>query len=281
MTIRIVTDSTADLPEEVCAEHHLTVIPLYVNIEGRSYLDGVELSRKEFYEGLPRYAATPTTSAPGTGVFLQAYQKLADEGASGILTIHIAASLSNTFSVAQLAAEEMRGIPVTVFDGGQITLGTGLLALEAAKAAQAGASMDDIVALLRDLTTHTHSFAALDTVQFLRRSGRLSALQFALGTLLQIKPLLKMHQGEIGLERVRTSSRAVERLIELANELGSLEHVSVVHTHAPERAEALRQRWPELFPSGQPSFTAEVTPVIGAHVGPGAVGLVCIKARSS
>ena len=279
MPIRIVADSTCDLPESVVADYGITVIPAYINIGGQSYLDGVELSRQEFYERLPDYEPLPTTSVPGLGTFDQVYEQLAAEGADEILSIHISVSLSAFVNVARSVAESTDVVPVTVFDSGQLTLGTGLLVLEAAQAAAAGSSVPEIVALLEEKALRTYSFAALDTLEFLRRSGRVSGIQAGLGTLLKIKPLLKMHNGEIEMETVRTRRRAIERLIELVSDLGPLAELALVHTHAPDRAEALRQQALHLFPEGKVPFSVEVTPVIGAHVGPGAVGFACTTAR--
>ncbi len=280
MPVRIVTDSTCDLPEELIAQHDIRVVPLYVNIGDQSYLDGVELSREAFYTQLPDYPIPPTTSVPGPDVLRLIYEELAAEGASEIVSIHIAESLSAFANTARLAARTTQAVPVTVFDGGQITVGTGLLALAAAKAAAAGQSAAEIVARLQDLRRRTHAFAALDTLEFLRRSGRLSRLQFGLGALLSVKPLLKMHDGKVNMERVRTSNRAMERLIGLVEELGPLEELAVVHTNAVDKAEALRQQAQRLFRAGADPLFAWVTPVIGAHVGPGAVGLVAISRKT-
>jgi len=277
MSIRIVTDSNCDLPESLIATHKIGVVPLQVNIGGKSFLDGVELARSEFYDNLPQYQSFPTTSVPSPGQFRDMYNSLAAAGATEILSIHIAVSLSAVVNSARLGAEQA-DVPVRVLDSGQLTLGTGLLALEAAGAAAQGHSMDEIVFLVESKAARTHSFAALDTLEFLRRSGRLSRLQSSLASVLRIKPLLKMHCGEMGMERVRTRRRAVERLIELVTELGPLEHLALVHTHAAERAEALRQKAIHLFPNPADVLSAEVTPVIGAHVGPGSVGLVAIAA---
>ncbi len=279
MSIRIVTDSNCDLPEEVVAEYGITVMPLYINIGKKSYLDGVEMSRKDFYEGLPHFKHHPMTSVPGPGTFVKLYERLAAEGATEILAIHIASSLSAMTNSARLAAEEWRTLPVTVFDSGNLTLGTGLQAVGAAQAAAAGRSMAEIVASLRDQAARTYSFAALDTLEYLRRSGRLTRFQSSLGSVLQVKPLLKMHDGEMDMERVRTRNGATGRLVELVSELGPLEELALVHTHAPERADALRGQAQDLFPSGRVPLSAEVTPVIGVHVGPGAVGFVAVKAR--
>ena len=280
MSIRIVTDSHCDLPAEIVQEYSIVVIPMYVNIGTESYLDGVELSREDFYEGLPDFDSHPMTSVPGPGVFVEAFDALASEGASEILCIHMARSLSAMANSAQLAAEQWNKLPVTVFDSGNLTLGTGLQVVAAAKAAAEGRSMAEIVALLEDQASRTYCFAALDTVEFLRRSGRLTRFQWGLASVLQIKPILKMNDGEFDMERVRTRKAALDRVLELLEGLGPLEDLALVHTHAPEEAKALGRRASHLVPEGASSLSAEVTPVIGAHIGPGVVGFIAIQARS-
>ena len=277
MSIRIVTDSNCDLPSEIISRNGITVVPLYINIGSKSYLDGVELSRQEFYRNLPGYDQHPTTSVPGQGKFQEVYDRLAGEGATEILSIHIAVSLSAVLNSARLGAQQSP-VPVTVLDSEQLTLGTGLQVLAAAEAAAAGAPMQEILALVEDQRGRTHTFAALDTVEFLRRSGRLSRFQSSLASVLSIKPLLKMHRGEMDMERVRTRRRSVQRLMELVSDLGPLEHLALVHTGAPGRARALHQQAFNLFPVGKEIMSAEVTPVIGAHVGPGAVGFAAVQA---
>jgi DegV family protein with EDD domain len=244
MSIRIVTDSNCDLLQATVDEYGITVVPFYINIGTRSYLDVVELSRADFYQGLPNFEAQPMTSVPGPGTYVEVYEKLAAEGATGILAIHISASLSAMINSARLAAEEWQRLPVTLFDSGNLTLGTGFQVLAAAQAAAEGRSMAEIVALLQDLSARTYSFAAFDTVEFLRRSGRLTRFQWGLASLLQIKPLLKMYGGELEMERVVTSAKAQARLLELISELGPLERLAVVHTHAPDRAEAVLAEYP-------------------------------------
>ena len=270
MTIRVVTDSTCDLPESVVRDYGITIIPLYVNFGASSYLDGVELSRREFYEMLPNAETFPTTAVPG----------LAAQGATEIVSIHIAATLSATCDVARKAAEETESIPVTVFDPGQVTLGTGFAALAAADAVAEGKSVPEIVAQLEDMAPRTHSYAALDTVDFLRRSGRLTAIQYGLSTILSIKPLIMMHNGELSSERVRTGQGCLDRMIELVKGLGPLEQLALVHTNASEKAERLYEKTRDLFPSDEAPFSTNVTPIIGAHVGPNAVGMVAVASEA-
>jgi DegV family protein with EDD domain len=277
MSIRIVTDSTCDLPAEVVAEHGITVVPLYINVGDKGYLDGVDMSREEFYERLPEFDPPPTTATPGPRRFQEAYEKLADEGATEVLSIHISISLSATVDSARLGAQETKAVPVTVFDSRQLTLGTGFQVLEAAKAAVLGKSMDEILAVLDDLASRSHVFAALDTLEFLRRSGRMNWAMATLGSWLQVKPLLRMHDGNPTADRVRTAEAAMKRLVQWLTELVPLERVALVHSHAAERAQELLGRVRNLLPHGD-VMSVEITPVLGAHLGPGAVGFACVTA---
>ena len=279
MSIKIVTDSNCDLPAELVARHGITVVPLYINIGKKSYLDGVEMTHEEFYEGLPHFESHPTTSVPGPGQFVQVYEQLAQAGATGIISIHIGGALSAMVAVARLAAEEVKSVPVAVFDSGQLTLGTGLLAVRAAEAAAEGRPMGEIMATLEEQAARTHCIAALDTLEYLRRSGRLSRFQSSLGSVLQIKPILRMHAGEFDMERVRTRNGASARLLEVVTQLAPFEKLTLVHTHAPDKAQLLRQKASHLFPDDEEPMVAEVTPVIGTHIGPGAAGFVAIQAR--
>jgi len=279
VTIKIVTDSSCDLPADLVARYGITVVPLYINIGKKSYLDGIEMTHDQFYEGLPHFESHPTTSAPGPGQLVKVYEQLAHAGASEIISIHIGSALSAVMSVARLAAEETKSVPVTVFDSGQLTLGTGLLALTAAKAAAEGRSLSDIVGALENQASRTHCIAFLDTLEYLRRSGRLSRFQSSLGSVLQIKPVLRMHSGEFDMERVRTRNGAASRVVELVNQLAPFEEVTLVHTHAPQKVALLRQQASHLFRPGEEPMVAEVTPLIGTHIGPGAAGFVVVQAR--
>lgn len=279
MSVRIVTDSNCDLPATIIDRYKIAVIPFYINIGRQSYLDGVDMSRAQFYEGLPHFHHHPMTSVPGPGTLVKMFEALAEEGATEILAIHISSSLSAMVNSARLAAEEFDTVPVTVFDSGNLTLGTGLQVVAAAKSAAQGRTMAEILADLQDMSQRTYCFAALETVEFLRRSGRLTRFQSGLASVLQIKPLLKMNAGNYDMERVRTNNGATQRLLDLTEALGPLEQLAVVHTHKQERADALREQARHLFPKEAVTFSAEVTPVIGTHIGPGAAGFVAVQAR--
>lgn len=277
MTIRIVTDSTCDLPAELAEAHSITVIPTYINLGQESYLDGVELARQEFYERQPQLEVPATTAAPPIGVFADTYKELANEGATAILSIHLATSLSGVLNSARLGAEAVEEVEVTLFDSQQITMGLGFLALRAARLAEKGRSMADIVTHLQDDVGRTHVFAMLDTLEYLRRSGRVGWAEFGVGTLLRIKPLIQVHCSEVhSLEKVRTQGRALKHLLQHVSDLGPLKELALLHTANPEGVRSLRQEAQHLFPEDYEPVSVEVTPTIGVHVGPGALGFACI-----
>jgi DegV family protein with EDD domain len=280
MDVRIVTDSTCDLPAETIAACGIHVIPLYINVGNQGYLDGIDISREEFYTRLPNFSTHPSTAVPSTQRFVAAYNTLADEGASEVLSIHISTKLSGVLDVASIAAQETTSTHVIVFDSRQLSLGTGFLVETAAKMAADGSSVDQILDTLNDQVQRTRVFAALDTLEFLKRSGRMNRYLAGLATLLQIKPIMIMHDGKPGSERVRTQDRAMKRVVEMLAAAGPLERVAMVHTHASQEALAnLRSRAAYLLPQGS-ILTLEITPVIGAHIGPGAVGFALVQASN-
>jgi DegV family protein with EDD domain len=278
MTVRIVTDSTCDLPADTIERYRIHVIPLYINVGNRGYLDGIDISREEFYTRLPFFSTHPSTAVPSTERFTAAYNALADEGASEVLSIHISPLLSGVLDIASIAAQETTSTHVTVFDSQQLSLGTGFLVETAAKMADEGRSRAEILQAIHDLARRTRVFAALDTLEFLKRSGRMNRYMAGLAALLQIKPIMTMHDGKPGSERVRTQDHALKRLVEMLAAAGPLERVAMVHTHAsPEILAGLRSMAAHLLPPG-PILTVDITPVIGTHIGPGAAGFAIVQA---
>jgi len=277
MVIKIVTDSTCDIPPSLAAEYDITVIPCYINFANESFLDGIDLSREQFYQKLPGCKSLPTTSSPGIGTFIQAYQRLAAAGASGIISIHVPESLSNVVNIAKLAAESIEEIPVAVVDSGQLSMGIGYQAIAAARTAADGKSMPEILALLKDIMRRTYVLATLDTLEYLHRSGRLNRVQANLGALLNIKPFVKLHNDQVRLEPVRTFRKSLDRLVNGIGMLGPLEDIIFLHTHAAEKAQYLMAITQFLLPPGKTALLTEASPVIGTHLGPGAVGVACVK----
>ena len=278
MTIRIVTDSTCDLPDEIVKALNITVVPLYINVGDKGYLDGVDVSRQEFYLNLPHYSTHPTTGTPGMDTFQKVYKKIAQEGASQILSVHISESLSATVDVARNAAQQFSDVPVTVLDSQQLSLGTGFQVEAAARLAKEGKGLTEILAAIEDLASRTFVAAALDTLDFLRRSGRMNAIMASLGSLLQLKPILTMFKGEPGSERVRTASKAFQRLAAMLEARQPIERFAMLHTNAPEAAENFRKHIADFIPE-DPTYSMDITPVIGAHIGPGAVGFSIISKK--
>lgn len=277
MDIRIVTDSTCDLPEHLVDKYDITVIPLHIQQGGNTYLDGVNLTREQFYEQLPTFNPAPKTAAPGPDVFKQAWDKLSDTGAKAILSIHISESLSATVNSARIAAEQFTRIPVTVLDSSQLSLGMGFIVEKAAQMSQPGKKMEEILASLGEVMKRTYVFASLHTLEYLRRSGRMHFAVARLGELLQIKPLLHMHQGKPVAHRARTQRRATERLLEWLKEYAPYERLAIVHAGVPEEAKAMLERIRDFLPTGGDVPIVQITPVLGAHLGIGALGFACIS----
>jgi DegV family protein with EDD domain len=276
MNIRIVTDSTCDLPEEIVRQQAITVVPMYINVNEKSYLDGVDLTRDEFYAQLPGYFPAPKTATPSIETFIQAYEHLAEEGAQAILSIHISETLSATVNSARAAAERFTRIPVTVLDSTQLSLGLGFLVEKAAQMAQAGKKMEEIVSALQELMKRTYVFAALKTLEYLRRSGRMNFAIARFGEILQIKPLLHMNMGKATAVRTRTQKRATEQLLAWLDEYAPYEKLAIVHAGIREEAENLYEQVRSYFPQGVVSIV-QITPVLGAHLGIGALGFACIS----
>jgi DegV family protein with EDD domain len=276
MSIRVVTDSTCDLPQNVIQELGITVIPLYINFGDEGYLDGVEITRKDFYTNLPNYPIHPTTGTPGVDSFTKTYARLASEGATQIISIHISKSLSATVEVAESAAKAFDQAPVLFRDSQQLSIGTGFQVETAARMAMEGKTLDEITMTLNDLTGRTLVAAGIDTLEYLRRSGRMNRFMTGIGSLLQLKPILTMKNGLPGTERVRTSARAEARLIEILEERQPLERFAMLHTNAPEKAMQFHSRISDFLPETE-VVSMDITPVIGAHIGPGAIGYALIS----
>ncbi len=275
--VRIVTDSTSDLPPEVAARLRISVVPAYVQIGNRSYRDEPSsggLSREEFYAQLPTMQAVPTTSVPPAHEFATAYRDLVGE-ADEVIAIVVSASLSGMYNVAHLGAQETPELKVYVVDSEQITMGLGWMAIAAAEAAADGQSAQEILALVEDMKPRVRVFAMLDTLEYLRRSGRVSWARAKAAQILRIKPIVEVLLSKVrDLGRTRTRHRAIERLVELTRALGPLERLAILHTYAPE-LEDLRRRLADLC-SPSHFLTVAVTTIIGTHVGPRGLGVAAV-----
>ena len=276
--VLIVTDSTADVPPDLAADLGITVVPAYIQVGTRSYRDGVDLSREEFYAQLPAMETTPTTAVPPVEDFAKAFRQLR-VCADGLVAITVSGRLSGMYNVATLAAREVAGgQDIRVVDSGQVSMGLGLIVIAAARAAAAGAGVEEIAALVDDISHRVHVYAVLDTVEYLRRSGRVSWARAKAVEILRVKPVIGLAQGQVHqLGRVRTMHQAVDRLVRLCRALGSLEQLAVLHTCSP-LVDELRRRLAVCHPIEE-LLTVVVTTTIGAHVGPRGLGMAAVSVK--
>jgi DegV family protein with EDD domain len=273
--VSIVTDSIADVPGTDQERLKITVVPAVVTLDGETYQDGVDLSRAEFYRRLPHLKTPATTAAPSPVRFEEAYERLFARGAKSILSIHIPSKLSGLFNVVTQAAKPF-GDRVKVFDSGQLSLACGYLAIEAAQVAQDGGTIEMAIERARKVRDNVRLIAFIDNLAFLKRSGRINWLTAGLGNLLKVKLLLEVRDGVIGrLGQIRTRRKALNQLEKTAETWGPLERLAVPHTVIPDIAADFAKRLEHL--SDQKPITLDATTAIGAHIGPGALGITCMK----
>jgi DegV family protein with EDD domain len=274
--VKIVVDSTVDLPPEMMAELDITVVPCLVRFGGQTFREGVDITRAEFFARLQTGPHFPSTAAPAPGIFEDTYRRLAAE-AEAVVSIHLSSQHSGIFNSARLGAEAVAGsLRVVPVDSGQISLGMGLMAMVAAEAARDGASLAEVLNILDDLKPRTHLFAIPSTLDNLRRSGRITQIVARLGNLLRIKPILHVHQGQVLLqERVHSGGRAQQHLIQTVRSMAPFERVVLAHIQQPEAAQTLGHALADLLPPG--TFTYEAGVIIGIHVGVGTVGIALIR----
>ena len=280
MKLGIVTDSTSDLPQQIIDEHEIEVVPAVLVLDGQSYADGKGISREEYYTRLPDMKQPPTTASPSTGDFAERFQKLFDAGCDHILSIHAAVELTAIVSVARLAAHDFRE-RITVLDSGSLSLGLGFQVLAAVQAKLDNLSLEGILEAIRSTRQRTKVIAALDTMEYLRRSGRVPGAVAALGGLLRIKPVVELLNGEVKpISAVRTTRQAGERIYNALRELGPLERLAILHTNAEQRARQLLDELMQTVSQAIPRdiLMVNVTTVIGTHVGPNGLGFAAVKA---
>ncbi|MFE5739393.1 DegV family protein [Streptomyces celluloflavus] len=277
--VAIVTDSTAYLPRAALERHQITAVPLTVVLGDQALEEGTEISARSVAQALQKRRPV-TTSRPSPAAFAETYRTVAAAGASGIVSLHLSAEVSGTYDAAVLAAKEAP-VPVRVVDTGMVAMALGFCALAAAETAEAGGDVDEAVAAAEKRAEGTAAYFYVDTLDYLRRGGRIGAAQALLGSALAVKPILQLADGRIELlEKVRTASKAIARLEELAAERAGVGEVDIAvhHLAAAERADALAERLRERVPGLRELHVSEVGAVIGAHTGPGLLGAV-VSAR--
>lgn len=273
--VAIVTDSTAYLPASALSQHRIDVVPLTVVFGDRALEEGTEISARSLADSL-RERRPVTTSRPSPAVFAERYRTVAEAGAEGIVSLHLSSEISGTYDAAVVAARESP-VPVRVVDSGVVAMALGFCALEAARTAEGGGSLDEAVAAAEKRAEGISAYFYVDTLDYLRRGGRIGAAQKLFGSALAVKPLLELADGRIGmLEKVRTASKAIARLEEIVVERAGDANVDIAvhHLAAPERAEQLAEHLRERVPGLGEMHVSEVGAVIGAHTGPGLLGTV-------
>ncbi len=281
MSIHIVTDSPSDIPAAVLETLPITVVPVYITLNGKSYMDNIDLSRLEFYQSLPESNPHPKTAAPSPEQFIKVYDEIADKGATVIFSIHIDGTLSATIQSAQSAAKEYSRIPVHVIDSGALTLAEGLIVIKAAQAAQEGKTEEEVLALIESTIPRAYAYAKLDTIDYLLRGGRMSSIQHSVVSLLGIKPILKMNNHISKMEIARTKRKAFEKVLQTAlTNFPKAEAIGITHANVPDQVESLLAGLAEKCPDLPEPYVCEVTPALGAHVGPGSLCVSWIASPS-
>lgn len=274
--VRIVTDSACDLPEDVVAEHDIEIVPLTIRFGDTEYVDRVELSVEDFYAKLATSEKLPETAAPSPGQFEQTFRKVAGDGADAVVCVTISAALSATMEAAQQAARAVKDeIEVEVVDSAAITAGLGIVVVEAARAAEGGASAGEVAAVARDVSRRHHVIGALDTLENLKKGGRIGGAQAMLGSMLSIKPMLDLSTGvveEAGKQRTRR--KAMAWLRDRAMQLGEVDHLTVCDGGAPDVDEFIEMLAPRYAPDDL--RRSPVGAVIGTHGGPRILGLAWV-----
>ena len=279
MAVKIVTDSLGDIPSNVAEELGITIIPITVLFGTETYRDGVDLTTEQFYDKLVHTNTFPTTAVPPLGDFVKVYDKLAEE-TNEILVITVSHKLSGTPGAALQAVELMkRKCRVEVVDSQWIIMGEGLIAITAAKAAQAGANFDEVVKITQNNISRVDMRMAFDTLEYLKRGGRIGRAQAFLGSLLKVHPVLTLKEGEVHpVSRERTRAKAIDHLYNFATSYSHIEEIAVEDATTPDEAEKLVERLGSKFPRER-IYRAKVSPVIGAHVGPHVVGVSVLGDR--
>jgi DegV family protein with EDD domain len=275
VSVRVVTDSTSDIPPAIAEELRITVVPLTINWAAQSYRDGIDLTADDFYARLQREKELPTTSQPPPALFEHAYRHLTTQG--DVVSVHLSHKFSGTVETARTIAGDIARDRITVVDSGSASMGLGLCAIAAARAALAGADREACAAAATAVAARLHIAVAFETLEYLRRGGRIGRARAFLGGLLRLKPILTVKDGEaFPVTRARSRAKAIDELFSLCTKHTGISDVVVLHTTTPEDAAALAQRAREALPDAT-VYEGRFGPVLGVHGGPGMLG-ICVVA---
>ena len=277
MSIRVVTDSSCDLPQSMIDEFKISVVPLSIRFGDEEFIDRVDINNNQFWERCRNSSQLPETAAPSVGQFEEVYRRLKSEGATGIVVVSLSSGLSATMQSAELAARAVVGeIPVEVIDSQNVSLCVGLIAVSCAEQAQSGASLTDVAAHGRQLVPRTHVLGALDTLENLKKGGRIGGAKAILATALSIKPIITTKDGVVAEGgKARTRGKVLQLLIEKLKDAGPIERLGVLHAQCNDVDEFVAMV--RTVYSGDISI-GEIGPVIGTHAGLGTIGIAYITA---
>jgi DegV family protein with EDD domain len=276
--VRVVTDSTADLPRPLAERLGIAVVPLTVRFGDRAFQDGVDLSPAEFLAELRAAPELPKTSQPPTTAFEEVFRAATDAG-QDVVCVTLAATVSGTHNAARLAAEAVAPERVRILDSGSASFHTGFGAIAAAEAAQSGGDLAAVEAAARSALGRAHLYAVLETLEYLQKGGRIGKAAALVGSLLSIKPILTVRDGDVlPLERVRTWRKALDRIVELGRAQAPLAGLAVLHVGNPAAADLLADRLTDLVPRDE-IVRGEIGPVVATYAGPGTVGIVALRAE--
>ena len=271
--IRIVTDSSCDLPDDLVEKHSIEIVPLTVRFGSEEFVDRKDLTPAQFWAKVAASPVLPETAAPSPGAFEEAYRRAKADGCTGVVAVTLSSDLSATYQSAELAARSVADeIDVRVVDSRSLTLALGLMVISAAEAAESGASLDDVVAAVNDIIPRTKVYAALDTLENLKKGGRIGGAQAFLGSMLSIKPIIDVTDGKVEQEsKQRTRSKSLKYLADKVRDAGELVTLAVVHGDAPDVEEMLELLAP-IYPRDK-IIVSDLGAVIGTHGGPRTMGI--------
>jgi len=274
MTVKIVTDSTADLPPQIAQQLGITVVPVYLRFGEKVYRDGVDISHDEFYKKLVESPVHPVTSQPPPDDFANVYRTLAKE-TDEIVSIQVTSKLSGTYNSALQGKEMVKGnCRIEVVDSLSVSMGLGLITMTAARLAEAGASLQAVMDEVRQAIPQIRLFVLFDTLKYLHKGGRIGKAKTLLGTLLNVKPLLTLRDGEFfPISQVRTRAKGVERLFDLVKNTLNIQELAIVHSTTPDEADSLRERIGSILDKKRVHL-ARLGPALGVHGGPGTLGVL-------
>ena len=280
MTVRIVTDSSADLPQNLIDQHQITVLPCYVVVDDQTYKDGIEIQADAFYARLQAEGRTPTTSQPTVADFQALYRDLVSQGHQ-VISIHVSAKLSGTLNSAEQAkASLVDSSQVEIIDSRLASIPLGLAVLDAVSILETGAEFHQAADKIRQGLDRHHGLFALDTLEYLHKGGRIGKARAFMGSVLSVKPILRIQDGEAHpVERPRNRDRAIRRLVELAQDLAPVQRLAVIYSTDPERMATLKQDLNGLLPADQ-IIEARFGSTLGTYIGPDALGVAITQSAS-